>query len=116
LYRRRDSNPGPEAHETSKITPDRGSDGESESYRSETAPDVLEHVATSENTLSAAELAAAIARLTRRMATAGDEEIGELVAERKAMRAELAAWQQSHLPGNVIQLAKKKSTERLRSS
>lgn len=47
------------------------------------------------------ELEAAIARLTRRIATADDKTIDEIVAERKALRLELEARQREHLPSNV---------------
>jgi hypothetical protein len=43
----------------------------------------------------------AIERLTARLATADDEEIGEIMAERKAMRAELAALNEA-AAGNVV--------------
>ena len=45
---------------------------------------------------------AAIARVTRALGTADDETIGELVAERKAMRAELEALRR---PANVVPIS-----------
>lgn len=49
-----------------------------------------------------AELEAAIARITRALGTADDETIAELVAERKAMRAELESMRR---PANVVPIS-----------
>jgi hypothetical protein len=50
------------------------------------------------------ELEAAIARLTRALATADDDTIADLVAERRAMRAELEEMSLRSLPSNVRKL------------
>ena len=46
----------------------------------------------------------AIATLTRRLSNVADEEIGELVSERRAMREELAALR-TGAAGNVVDLS-----------
>jgi hypothetical protein len=56
---------------------------------------------------SGAELEAAIARLTRALATADDDAIGELVAERRAMRAELETVRLMN-SRNVVKLASRR--------
>ena len=57
-------------------------------------PDASETVITSVPALTEAEITATMARLTRRMATAPDEEIEALVAERRQLRAELRALEE----------------------
>jgi hypothetical protein len=55
--------------------------------------------------VGAAELEAAIDKLTRAMAVVADEDVPGLVAERAALRAELRALQHA-LAGNVVQMSK----------
>jgi hypothetical protein len=55
--------------------------------------------------VGAAELEAAIDKLTRAMAVVADEDVPGLVAERAALRAELRALQHA-LAGNVVQMTK----------
>jgi hypothetical protein len=58
----------------------------------------------SHGALSESELEASIARLARRLATAPDDEIVDLVAERKAMRGELDEFRRAALPPNVTRI------------
>ena len=102
-------NQSEDRHETPVIQPDRASDEAAESFPLTTGQGVAlevpaekpEPLATTRGTLTAEELESAIARLTRALATATDEEIGELVAERRAMRHDLEKIQRSVLPDNV---------------
>jgi hypothetical protein len=59
---------------------------------------------TAHGSLTEAELVGVIARLTRLLMTADDDQTPDLVAERRSMREELEAVRRSMLPDDVRQL------------
>jgi hypothetical protein len=88
--------------EALEITPDRGPEPVSESYRPETLHNTSGLTATSGGALTVEELEASIARLARALATASDVDFLGVVSELKTLRAELALKRQIELPANVL--------------
>jgi hypothetical protein len=99
----RDSNPTQESNETPEITRHHAGEAEGESSRLATAGDRSKLLASSHGAASVDDLERAIASITRAIGAASDDEIADLVSERRDMRGKLAELQRA-AAGNVIAL------------